>query len=159
MGTPEWTIAEIVAKDKRRAKLAERVKDLSSRANDLKNDVIAGLTQHGVKAVEHGGWSITMAQGSTVEYDDKAIISELSVAQKRLCCREELDLNALTPDERKAVIAALAPGTRKRITRVILDRDKLSQAVQGNKVPLALVSRHSQVKQRAAYIAHSGPKQ
>jgi hypothetical protein len=154
---PKITIAEIVAKDKRRFKLKLRAADLSGKVEKLSSEIISGMKTLKVKSVESDGWQVSYAQAEPVVYDP-ALVMALSPAQRRLACDEIVDLNALPDEARKRVLKALTPAVRKQVTMLRLNVDKLSQAVQQEAIPLELVSRYSSVQPKKAYITpSSGP--
>lgn len=155
---PRWSISELVAKDKRRHSLKQKANDLNTKVELLKDDIIAGLKEHGLKSAEASGWSITVTEAENMVVDHPGVIAALTPAQRRLCCEERLDLNALPSDVRKKIIETLGKAERKKITTLVLDENALSRAVQQGKIPPTLASKFTTFKKKAPYISFSGPK-
>lgn len=155
----EVTTDRIVSLDKLRKKKEAAARDMNAKAHELKQTIIVAM-MNGLKTrvIEADGWSVRVSQAEVLEYDDDAILSELSLKQRRLVTQEMIDLNELTPAVRKKIVDALTPAQRRAVTKVALDYEKLSQAVQTGEVDRRMVAKHTEIRQNAPYISASGPK-
>lgn len=144
------------------AELARELKDyqlqakaLNEKADKIKPRIIKAMQGARTKLVEAAGVRIVLTEQEVLEYNEPGLWDELKPTQRRLAFDEELNLNALNPEERRALMAAireiLTPGQRRRCTTRKLNIARLSAAVQSGKISTLLVDRHSEMVKRAPY--------
>lgn len=104
--------------------LKAKIKELQKQADKRQDAVIAELKRRKMTSyeTESGDVRITVTQGSRVDYDESQLKGELS------------------------------PQAFRAITTRIVDKDRLSQAVQEGKIPAALVDRCSTLVKFNPYI-------
>lgn len=133
-------IEAAAAKEKKAAQNA-LVEEIGRRkVSSLESDKFGGFTR------------ITRVQNSHMEYDADTLWEDLTPAQRRLVFSRHVDLNALSSDARKRVVAALSAEELESVTTYSLDVDKLAQAVQDRKVKAKTVAAHAREVLSAAYI-------
>lgn len=101
---------------------------------------------------------ITVVQNEHVEYDQPGLWRALKPSQRRLAFDTNVNLNALSPETRKALIAAVPRDELKAVTTHSLNVDNLSMAVQKGKIEGSIVAEHSEVVKDSPYvrISHGG---
>jgi hypothetical protein len=125
-----------------------------------KDQLIAELHERrkvrAVESAEYGRFTrITVVTPESVEYDGPALYKDCTPAQRREAFDRNVNLNALSPDARKRVLAVLTKEELRAVTTNTLNVDRLSAAVQAQKVPAELVAKHSEIKKKAPYISIS----
>lgn len=135
-----------------RQDLLDRIAKLQAKADKMKGQVIEEMERRGTTALENDRFRVSYVVNSTVTYDEDALFKDLTPAQRREAFRDEVNLNALKPDTRRAVIESLPRAERRQATTRVLDVSSLSAAVQAGKVPFDVVDKHSAVKESAPYI-------
>lgn len=127
-------------------------------AQDLMVEQIQGVRKLGsMESAEYGPFTrITVVQNESMDYDEDGLYGDLTAAQRREAYDYSIDLSRLTADERKALNAAmielLTPAQRKACKVRALNIDRLSQAVQDDKIDPKVIAKHSKLVKSAAYV-------
>ena len=102
------------------------------------------------------GLKVTMTEKETTVYDEDGLYADLTARQRPLAFDRSLDLSALTPERRtelmKLVRQALTPAEVKVCTVNKLNVDRLSQAVQDDRIAIEVGAAHTEIKKGAPYI-------
>lgn len=139
---------------------AKATKDQTAAQNDL----VAELQRQGVGSIttprDYDGpfTRVTLVQASHMEYDADGIWRSLNTRQRRLAFNRNIDLNALAPAARKKVLDVLTKDELAAVTSYSLNLDGLSQAVQDDKIPAAVIAENSEEKKNAPYVSISHAK-
>lgn len=132
-------------------------KKFKGRKEKIKNILVAELQRRKTKGLTSAatGTTVTFVQAEKLVYDGEGLWSDLKPVQRREVYEERIDLNALSPEARKAVIEALPKEERKNVTSHVLVVDKLSDAVQAGRIDAKVVAKHSEIQRNAPYISVS----
>lgn len=95
---------------------------------------------------------VTFVQNETARYDEDGLWNALTPAQRRLCFDRNINLNELSADARKRVLAVLTKEELAAVTTHSLDVEKLSLAVQERKIRTKLVAKFTEFVKSAPYI-------
>lgn len=138
------------------AAIAEATTSKKKAAEQILTELHKNRKVRALESSEYGRFTrITVVVGSSVEYDGPALYKELTPAQRREAYDRNVNLNALPADARKRVIDALTKEELRSVTTNTLNVDKLSEAVQKQKIPAEIVAKHSTVKEKAPYLSIS----
>lgn len=109
-----------------------------------------------IRALEsdkYGGFTrITVVQNEGIQYDPDGLYRDLSPVQRRLAFDRDINFNALSAETRKKILEVVPKDELKAVTTRRLNVEKLSQAVQDNKIPAKIVAEHSEITKAAPYI-------
>lgn len=109
-----------------------------------------------VRAVEsdkYGGFTrITVVQNEGIEYDADGMYRDLTPVQRRLAFDRNINFNALPAETRKKILEVVPKDELKAVTTRSLNVERLSQAVQDNKIDGKVVAKHSEIVKSAPYI-------
>jgi len=95
---------------------------------------------------------ITVVQNERVEYDENGLYRALRPVQRRMAFDTHVNLNGLSPETRKALIAAVPRDELKAVTTHSLNVENLSSTVQAGKIDAKLVAEHSEVVKDSPYV-------
>lgn len=102
------------------------------------------------------GTRVTFSQAEHVEYDPEGIWGALKPKQRREVFDENVNLNALPAETRKAVIEFLKETVEKdeleEVTTRTLNIDKLASAVQAGSIRAKLVAKFAKTVKSAPYV-------
>lgn len=123
----------------------------------IQSKIVAELQRRKVKSLTASGslTKVTLVAPETVVYDDDAIWAELTPAKRRLVFDRQINLSALPKDVQVELLKSLTASQRKKVVSHRLNVDRLAEAVQDGKVPVELVSEHSEIKASSPYISVS----
>ncbi len=138
--------------------IAEAREDFAKRSaaalvekKDCDQQLIEQLLLRGVRSMESDKFGdftrITVSQPESVQYDSDGLWDGLKAPQRRQAFHETLDINALSDETRKAVIAAIPKDELKSLLRHSLNMDGLAKAVQENKIDKEIVAINSSIVQ------------
>lgn len=152
---PIPTNEEIAEGARREKRLEAKVKKYQDEYQTARAWVTDAMRRAGTRLVEVGGVRVVYTQQEPVEYDEAGLHHDLTPKQRREVFDESLEISRLSAKERKALheamLAHMTKAQLRRATTFSLNKRKLSQAVQGGKVPLDIVNKHSTVTKRAPY--------
>ncbi len=101
--------------------LQARIDKLKEKADTLKTQVANELDRRGTKMIEAGGYRITLVQNEYVKYDVDALAGEVT------------------------------PSKLKKVTQRVIDKAKLSLAVQAGEIDPEVVAKCSEVTYSKAF--------
>lgn len=101
---------------------------------------------------------ITVVQAEHVEYDGDAIWKALKPIQRREAFDSLVNLNALPAATRKAIMATIPTDELRAVTTHVLNVERMSQAVQADKIDAKVIAPHSEIVKSAPYISISHGK-
>lgn len=138
----------------------ERARGKESRFKKAKEKAKEALTAEFIRRGTKGltsasGTVVTFVQAEKLVYDGDNLYADLKPKQRRAVYEENIDLNALSAEARKRVIAALSAEERKAVTTYVLNVDKLSDEVQAGRIDAKLIAKHSEIKKNAPYVSVS----
>jgi hypothetical protein len=148
--------AALFALAQEREEAAKQAAAFLAEKTEADQQLIEQLQIRKVRSMESdkfGGFTrITLVQPEPLEYDSDGIWKALKAPQRRLAFDENVNLNALPDDIRKAVIETIPKDALKAVTSHHLNLDKLAIAVKDEKIDAQIVSDHSSIKEIAASI-------
>lgn len=136
----------------------QTVKTGNKKKNDAKVAVIEELQRRKVKVMESSshGLRVTLTQVEHMVIDADALYTDLKPAQRPKAYDRSIDLSVLSPERRQELIAImhskLTQAELRACTVNSLNEERLSQAVQDDKIPAALVAAHTEIKPNAPFI-------
>lgn len=140
--------------DKRRQaeRIEAKAKVAMGEAARLKAEVVKLVAALGVKSITDAKTNdhITYVQQTGVVYFDD-LWDDLTQSQRREVFDEEVNLNELPSETRKALIKMIPKAERLACTTRKLNPDKVSTAVQNGIIDKAIVQKHSEIKSKAPY--------
>lgn len=152
--------AELFALAKQHEQAKTDAAEVAARKKAVDEQIIAELLDNrkvrSVESAEFGGFTrITVTQGERLEYDSDGIYDELSLTERRHCFDRNINFNALPEKTRKALLKSIPKEELAAVTTVVLNVERMSQAVQDGKVDAKKIAKHAETKLNAPYVTVS----
>lgn len=139
---------------------AKRIEGTVKRvAGDAQQQIVGELRARGTQNWDGPETHVTVVSPVKSSVDPNGLWELLGRKERTALYRVEHDLNALPADVQKGILEGLTPGTRKAISRRVLDTEALKTAIASGQVAPAKVAACTTTTSSEPYIRIShGPR-